>query len=334
MHVLEHFWYRTRPAHLLLIPLSWLFGAIAATRRQLYRAGWLRRERVPVPVIVVGNISVGGTGKTPLVVWLARYLQEAGYRPGIITRGYGGSEQLQQVFADSDPVLAGDEAVLLARRTDVPVFAGGQRVAAARALLAAHAKCDVLISDDGMQHYALARDCEIAVIDGERQFGNGRLLPAGPLREPRSRLASVDAVVVNGEADVPGVDARQWHMRLRATEFRNVRDPTWHATADELRGRPLHAVAGIGHPRRFFAQLQDMGLEFRPHPFPDHFAYGHEDLAFAGNDCVLMTEKDAVKCAAFAREDWWYLPIEADADPALGTLILAKLRSLNGRQAA
>ncbi|HTS54078.1 MAG TPA: tetraacyldisaccharide 4'-kinase [Burkholderiales bacterium] len=334
MHVLEYFWYRIRPAHLLLIPLSLLFAAAAAVRRWLYRVGALRRDRMPVPVIVVGNITVGGTGKTPSVLWLVDYLQERGYRPGVVTRGYGGWEKRQEVRPDSIPARAGDEAVLLARRGGVPVFADRDRAQAARALLIAYPGCDVIVSDDGLQHYALAREIEIAVVDAERRFGNGWLLPAGPLREPVGRLASVDAVLVNGDSMLPPGPAPQFLVKLAGESFRNLLNPEVLASAADLRERTAHAVAGIGNPQRFFAQLQQMGLTFRAHPFPDHFAFGADDLAFARDEVVLMTEKDAVKCSAFARENWWYLPVEAEIDPAFGNLIVAKLRSLNGRQAA
>jgi tetraacyldisaccharide 4'-kinase len=201
-------------------------------------------------------------------------------------------------------------------------------------LLQAHPSCDVLISDDGLQHYALARDVELAVVDGERRFGNGWLLPAGPLREPPSRLRRVSAVVINGDQDLPDVRAPRYRMRIAGEVFCNVSDPRRTATAAELRDRPLHAVAAIGNPARFFAHLKALSLGFRAHPFPDHFAFGADDLAFAGTETVLMTEKDAVKCSAFAKSSWWYLPVKAEVDPALGQMILAKLRSLNGRQAA
>jgi tetraacyldisaccharide 4'-kinase len=334
MRVLEYFWYRVRPAHVLLYPLSLIFATIAATRRALYRSGWRSGLRMPVPVIVVGNITVGGTGKTPLVTWLAEFLKDHGYHPGIVTRGYGGTEQVQEVRADSDPAVAGDEPVLLARRSNVPVFAGRKRPEAASALLRAHPQCDLILSDDGLQHYALARDLEIAVVDGERRFGNGLLLPAGPLREPVRRLSTVDAVVVNGDEDLPQLRVAQHRMRLAGETFCNLLNPDFRASAADLRGKTLHAIAGIGHPQRFFARLQQAGLEFRAHPFPDHFHFSADDLAFAGDDVVLMTEKDAVKCSAFARESWWYLPVEAEVDRALGALILDKLRSLHGRQTA
>jgi tetraacyldisaccharide 4'-kinase len=334
MRVLEYFWYRVRPAHIVLYPLSLIFATVAATRRALYRSGWRSSLRVRVPVMVVGNITVGGTGKTPLVTWLAEFLKDNGYHPGIVTRGYGGTEQVQEVRADSDPTVAGDEPVLLARRSNVPVFAGRKRPEAASALLRAHPQCDLILSDDGLQHYALARDLEIAVVDGARRFGNGLLLPAGPLREPVRRLSTVDAVVVNGDENLPQLQVAQYHMRLVGETFRNLLNPDFRASAADLRGKTLHAIAGIGQPQRFFARLQQAELEFRAHPFPDHFRFSADDLAFAGDDVVLMTEKDAVKCSAFARESWWYLPVEAEVDPALGALILHKLRSLHGRQTA
>jgi tetraacyldisaccharide 4'-kinase len=334
MQVLNHFWYRVRPAHLLLYPLSLLFAAVAAIRRALYRLGWQSSVRMRVPVIVVGNITVGGTGKTPLVTWLAQFLKDNGYHPGIVTRGYGGSEQVQEVRGESDPAVAGDEPVLLARRSTAPVFAGRKRPEAAAVLLRTHPKCDLILSDDGLQHYALARDLEIAVVDGERRFGNGFLLPAGPLREPVRRLSTVDAVVVNGDGTLPPLHAPQYRMKLAGATFHNLLNPDFHASLGDLRGKALHAIAAIGNPQRFFARLQQAGLEFRAHPFPDHFRFSADDLAFAGDDIVLMTEKDAVKCQAFARESWWYLPVEAEVDPALGTLILNKLESLHGPQAA
>jgi len=334
MRLFEYFWYRIRPVHLVLIPLSLLFGVVAALRRRAYRLGWLRSFRIGVPVIVIGNISVGGTGKTPVVLWLVDLLRESGYHPGIVTRGYGGSEQLQEVRSDSDARETGDEPLLLARRANVPVFAGRERPLAAQALLRAHPQCDVIVSDDGLQHYALTRDMELAVVDAQRKFGNGWLLPAGPLREPIRRLADVTAVVANGAGELTDVPAPRYQMRLSGTEFRNVRDPQQHTGAADFQGHPVHAIAAIGHPARFFSHLESMGLKLLRHPFPDHYAFTADDLAFAGEATLLMTEKDAVKCASFAKAGWWYLPVEAEVDPALGQLILAKLRSLNGRQAA
>jgi tetraacyldisaccharide 4'-kinase len=330
MSVIEHFWYRLRPAHLVLIPLSLLFGAAVWVRRALYARSILRSKRLAVPVIVVGNISVGGTGKTPLVLWLAELLRAQGWRPGIVTRGYGGTQRVQEVTPDSDPASAGDEPLLLARRSSVPVFAGRQRAAAACALLAAHPECDVLIGDDGLQHYALARDIEIAVVDGERRFGNGWLLPAGPLREPVRRLEQVDAVVLNGGGVLTKPGAVQHEMTLHGDSLVNVHDPQRVAVPAAFKDRPVHALAGIGDPQRFFQHLRRLGLTVRPHPFPDHHAFTPDDLAFAQDLPLLMTEKDAVKCRAFARESWWYLPVAAQVDPALATLVLDKLKRRHG----
>jgi tetraacyldisaccharide 4'-kinase len=331
---IEYFWYRKRPAHLLLVPLSLLFAAASALRRLAYRLKWLPAQRVSVPVVVVGNITVGGTGKTPFVIWLVQMLQRNGYRPGIVTRGYGGSETLQEVLPASDPKEAGDEPVLLSRRTGVPVFASRNRVHAARGLLHAHPDCNVLVSDDGMQHYALGRDVEIAVVDAQRAFGNGFLLPAGPLREPVRRLRTVDAIVQNGDSHMRGLPKPAFRMRLGGEVFVNVCVPERKASAVQLKGQTLHAVAAIGNPQRFFDELHRFGLQFRPHPFPDHFSFTEDDLAFTGKDTVLMTEKDAVKCAAFARETWWFLPIHAEVDAALGELILRQLSVHHGPQAA
>jgi tetraacyldisaccharide 4'-kinase len=332
MHIADRFWYRIRPAHLLLVPASWLFGAVAGTRRSLYARGILRRERMPVPVIVVGNISVGGTGKTPLVVWLARLLRDHGFHPGIVTRGYRGAGAVEPVPPDADPARAGDEPVLLAQRSACPVWTGRRRVLAARALLAAHPDCDVLISDDGLQHYALHRDLEIAVVDGERRFGNGFLLPAGPLRERVDRLEAVDAVVINGGAVIARLRARQYAMQLSGRRLVNLLDPGRSAGAEAFAGQTLDAVAGIGNPARFFAHLRKLGLTIRPQPFPDHYAFVPEDFAFAAEGPVVMTEKDAVKCRAFARSNHWYLPVDAQVDAQLGDDILDSLKA-HGRQA-
>lgn len=334
MRLSDHFWYRIRPAHLVLIPASLLFGLAVHLRGLLYRRGWLRIERLPVPVVVVGNITAGGTGKTPLVLWLAGWLRAHGWRPGIVTRGYGGSATLQEVTPQSDPARVGDEPLLLARRSQLPVYVGRDRAAAARALLAAHPACDVVITDDGLQHYRLARDIEIAVVDGERRFGNRWLLPAGPLREPVSRLGRVDAIAINGGSFLDGVRAPQYSMRLQGATFRSLRDPRLSAPPERFRDVAVHAVAGIGNPQRFFRQLRSLGLDVRPHPFPDHYAFAADDLAFAGDEPVLMTEKDAVKCLGFVRDNYWYLPIDADVDPQLAQRVADLLKSPHGPQAA
>ena len=311
---LERHWQRVTPLSAALYPLSLVFRAVAALRRAAYVRGLLRAQRVRVPVIVVGNIYVGGTGKTPLVLWLARFLRERGRRPGIVSRGYGGSAaHPSEVRGDTDPALSGDEPLLLARRSGCPVWTGRDRVAAARALLAAHPECDVVISDDGLQHYRLARDVEIVVVDGARGLGNRLLLPAGPLREPASRLDTADAVVVNGES-----------MKLAGSRFRNLRDGR-EAQPGFFQGKRVVAIAGIGHPPRFFAHLERLGLQFEAHAFPDHHAYSAGDIAFPDADAVVMTEKDAVKCARFASDKHWMLPVDAELDARLGELVLSKI---------
>jgi tetraacyldisaccharide 4'-kinase len=307
------------------LPFAVVFWLVVAARRLLFRTGLLRTTRLPVPVVVVGNISAGGTGKTPLAIWLCQWLREHGYRPGIVTRGYGGSGELREVFAHTAPAEVGDEPVLLARRTGCPVWAGRDRVAAARALLATHPDCNVIVSDDGLQHYRLRRDVEIVVVDGNRGFGNGLPLPAGPLREPRSRLAHVDAIVVNGPARN---DTSGYAMRLEGTRFRNLLDPGRLREAADFRGLPVQAVAGIGNPQRFFEHLRGVGLEFSARAFPDHHDFTATDLAFAGE--TVMTEKDAIKCERFARETFWVLAVDAQVDPRLGALVLEKLKAPHG----
>lgn len=330
MHWLERQWYRVGPFHPVLLPLSLLFGLIAAIRRALYRSGLLHSAKLPVPVIVIGNITVGGSGKTPLTLWLAQELLERGWHPGIISRGYRGAAVSPSPVSSGDSAqTVGDEPLLMARRALCPVWVGRDRPAAARALLQAHPECDVLLSDDGLQHYRLQRDIEIAVVDGARRFGNGFLLPAGPLREPPSRLGTVDAVVINGGAARSG----EYVMRLEGAAFQNLANPAATRTADDFRGVRVHAVAGIGHPQRFFDHLKSLGLTVQTHPFPDHHHYTPADLAFGDADAILMTEKDAVKCAAFANEKCWALRVDARLDPMLAHHILERIVP-HGRQTA
>lgn len=323
-------WSRFTSWQILLLPLAALFSLIVTLRHLLYRLGWLRSYRLPVPVIVVGNINVGGTGKTPLVLWLVEFLRGHGYRPGIISRGYGGRAcNPQSVSATSAPVLVGDEPVLLAQRAQCPVWIGGRRADVARALLGARPDCDVLICDDGLQHYALQRDVEIIVIDGIYRFGNGLQLPAGPLREPLSRLKSVDAVVVNGGGITPG----EYAMQLTGKDFHQLKQSVT-ATAGDFVGKRLHAVAGIGNPARFFTHLRNLGLQVVEHPFPDHHTYQPHELQFKDADAILMTEKDAVKCAAFAPPNAWALAVDAEVDAAFGNKILEKIRKRDGSKTA
>lgn len=325
MKSLERCWYSTR-APLWLLPAEGLFRLLAVLRRLAFRSGLRRSRRLPVPVIVVGNISVGGTGKTPLVVWLVQLLRKAGYRPGIITRGYGGAAQRwpQQVRADSDPHMVGDEPVMLARHCACPIAAGPDRVEAARQLLK-HGHCDVIVSDDGLQHYRLQRDIEIVVVDGARRFGNGHCLPAGPLREPLSRLKQVDVVVANGEALVGEVS-----MMLSPRGLRRLDDDTQCCGFESLAGESVHALAGIGNPDRFFSMLAAQGLTVIEHPFPDHHRFTPEDLAFADRLPIVMTEKDAVKCRAFADERMWYVPVEARLPDTLALRLLQMLKQSTG----
>ncbi len=325
--IIQDRWQGRSPLILLLMPLSWIYRLAAEVRNRLYDLRLLASRRLPVPVIVVGNITVGGTGKTPLVVWLSLFLQRAGYRPGIISRGYGGRAAVwPQVLApNSDPEEVGDEPVLIARRAGCPVVVGPDRVAAARTLLAAH-RCDVVISDDGLQHQRLARDIEIVVIDGQRRFGNGLLLPAGPLREPVSRLQRADVLITQGAAH-----AGERSMELRDTGLRNLASGKACAPS-EFAGKTVHAVAGIGNPGGFFARLRGLGLEVREHPFPDHYRFRPEDLRFGDDAPVIMTEKDAVKCERFARSDYWFLEVEVCPDPGVGALILELLKEKCGGQ--
>ncbi len=330
MHWLEQHWYRISALHLILLPVSVVFRLLSGLRRMLYRHGVLKSEKLPVPVIVIGNINVGGSGKTPLTLWLAQRLLDNGWHPGIISRGYGGSKSSPQaVYSTSSPDDVGDEAALMAQRMLCPVWIGHDRPAVAHALLSACPECDVILSDDGLQHYRLQRDVEIVVVDGARRFGNGCLLPAGPLREPVSRLKQADAVVINGGFAGPN----EFAMLLQGDTFYNLFNPGVTAQAADFLGQNLYAIAGIGHPGRFFAHLKGLGLKIQAHPFPDHHHFTSKDLDFAGADAVLMTEKDAVKCSPFANEKNWVLRVDAQPDPALAQLILERI-SLNGRQTA
>ena len=314
-------WYDGSPWLFFLVPVSWLFCLLVWLRRVTYRSGLRRVYRAPVPVIVVGNITLGGTGKTPLVIWLADFLRDRGYRPGIVSRGYRGksADWPRLVGADSDPALVGDEPVLLARRCACPVVVDPERSAAVRFLLARH-DCDVVISDDGLQHYALARDIEIAVLDGARRAGNGFCLPAGPLREPASRLGEMDMVVINGAAG-PG----EYSMQLRGGFARNLADPQLQVPLLSFGGRVVHALAAIGRPERFFQDLEAAGLDIQAHEFPDHHAFRKEDLEFSDDKPVLMTEKDAVKVAPFANARFWVVPVSAELAPAFGQRVLESL---------
>ncbi|MBI2307867.1 MAG: tetraacyldisaccharide 4'-kinase [Rhodocyclales bacterium] len=326
---LPRLWYRRGFAFQLLplLPLSWLFGVLSGLRRFAYRHGWLAAERLPVPVLVVGNLVAGGAGKTPLTLWLLEALRARGRRPGIVSRGYGAAADTPRLVApDDSPALVGDEPLLLARRSGAPVAVCRNRVAAARALLAAHPECDLIVADDGLQHYRLVRDVELVLFDG-RGAGNGRLLPAGPLREPLARLRHADAVVWNGSPSLalPAGAPPAFAMRLEGVAFHALADPARRCAAADLADRKLHALAGIGDPSRFFRQLEALGLSFVAHPFPDHHAYAAADLDFGADAVLLMTEKDAVKCAGLIAGEAWVLPVSAVVDDGLIETILEKL---------
>ncbi len=303
-------WYGTTRRGAWLLPLSWLFAGAAWLRRRLYGAGLLRSYRAGRPVVVVGNVTVGGTGKTPLVIWLVEQLRERGLRPGVVSRGYSGNAAAPRRVGPGDaPAEVGDEPLLIARRTGAPVAVGADRPAAVRLL---ERDCDVVISDDGLQHYGMERDAEIIVVDGLRGLGNGWRLPAGPLREPASRLAEATAVVVNGEGyERPGA----LRMQINPQRFIGVGSGESLA-AQALLGREAHAVAAIGNPGRFFQTLRDLGIVVRAHPLPDHAVPTPAQISFDDGLPVLMTEKDAVKCAGFAGPAHWYLEVGASFEPA------------------
>lgn len=323
MNAIQRSWDGWHGITLLLLPLSGLFCLLVSLRRRLYRLGWFSRHRLPVPVIIVGNISVGGTGKTPLVLWVAQRLIRMGLKPGILLRGYGGGSPggPQEVTPQSRATEVGDEAVLIKRHLACPVFIGRDRAEAGERLLSAYA-CDLIISDDGLQHYALQRDLEIVVVDGGRRFGNGLCLPAGPLRETASRLDQADLVIVNGQG------------RQGEFSFRVMGDRAYPLGGGEPRslptfiGEPVAALAGIGHPERFFQMLRDAGLAPVCHAFPDHHPYQAEELRSISTATVLMTEKDAVKCELFARPNYWVVPAAAEPDSAFQAAFETKIRRL------
>lgn len=309
------------------LPLAVLYAGATGVRRGLYRHGWLRSVRLPVPVVVVGNISVGGTGKTPLVMALVEGLRDRGFAPGVVSRGYGGSAHSPRLLdARPDPATVGDEPALIRLRTGAPVAIGADRPAAARLLL--DRGVDVIVSDDGLQHYRLARTVEICVVDGARRFGNGHLLPAGPLREPVARLAGVDFVVCNGGTPQAG----EVPMRVDVHDVVSLGEPACTRPLGDFAGMRVHAVAGIGNPDRFFAALRAWGIGVMEHPFPDHHRYVAGDLDFGDDRPVLMTGKDAVKCGALAARTCWSVPATARVPPSfLDALACAITARLNPR---
>lgn len=319
--------WRTAP----LLPVSWTYRAVLAGRELLYRLGALRTERLAVPVVVVGNLIVGGSGKTPLVIALVDALARGGMQPGVISRGFGrAGDAVLDIDIGTAPTLSGDEPLLIRRRTGRPVVVGRDRAAAGRALLARHPEVDVIVADDGLQHLRLGRDVGIAVFD-DRLAGNGHVLPAGPLREPLTRLSQVDAVVMNGLTKPPFAAAT---MRLRQLPLRRLGQPAQTSEPAQfaaMHGPRIAAVAGIGNPQRFFSALAVAGIDAVPHPFPDHHAFVAAELAAIEADAIVMTEKDALKCESFADERLWVAPVDATIDRVVIDMVLEKVL---GRKAA
>ena len=311
------FWTRRGAIAWLLWPVSLAFGLAVLLRRILYSLRILGSEHPGIPVIVVGNVTVGGTGKTPLVIAIAEFLAKNGWTPGVVSRGYGGTATAPHAATiGSDPREVGDEPVLIARRAGCPVWVGPDRVQVAAVLRREEPKVNVLISDDGLQHYRLRRDVEIAVVGS---FGNGFLLPAGPLREPRWRLKTVDRVMT---------------PRLEGDTVHRMTDSRERQPLKVFAGKKVHAVAGIGDPTRFFLHLEEAGLEVVPHPFPDHHPFTPRDLEFDDEAPVLMTEKDAVKLRSAPRPNWWVLPVTAKLDAAFGAWLLGRLDEWRRSKAA
>lgn len=322
------FWYRRGLLPWLLWPVSMVFGMAVALRRILYFLRVLKSVHPGIPVVVVGNLTVGGSGKTPLVIWIAEFLKSRGWSPGIVSRGYGARiTEPRAATVAAEAAEVGDEPILLSRRSGCPVWVGADRVQVAARLRAAHEDVNVLVLDDGLQHYAMRRDVEIAVVDA-RGLGNGFLLPAGPLREPRSRLRSVDAVVSHASS------TRGYAMRLEGDVLHRMTDARERQPLKAFAGQRVHAVAGIGDPNRFFLHLGKAGLKVVPHPFPDHHPFTPRDLEFGDDAPVLLTEKDAVKLRSVARPGWWVLPVSAQLDPAFGTWLLGKLDEWRRSKAA
>lgn len=330
---LQRRWYEDRPPPWWTLPLAALYGWVVRVRRAWYRRGWLRARKLPVPVVVVGNIVAGGAGKTPLAIALVETLRARGFKPGVVSRGYGGTARAPMLLdAQPDPAVVGDEPALIRMRTGAPVAIGAERPSAAMLLLGEGV--DVIIADDGLQHYALERDAEIGVVDGARGLGNGRLLPAGPLREPAARLDEVDFVVCNavnedgasarGNPPKPAMESAI-PMRLHGDIARDLRNGSGRPLAS-FAGTRVHAVAGIGHPPRFFDALRAAGIDVIAHPFADHHRYTPADLDFGDGLPVLMTEKDAVKCRALAQANWWSVPVTAELPEPFFDAVVARLR--------
>lgn len=321
-------WYRGSPWLVALKPLASLFRRQSEKRRLAYQSGAKAIWHAPVPVIIVGNITVGGVGKTPLVAALVQLARDAGFKPGIVSRGYGGKAPHYPflVVADSEATQVGDEPLMLARRCACPVVVDANRVEAVKYLLE-NSDCDLVISDDGLQHYALGRDMEIAVLDGVRGLGNGLFLPAGPLREGPERLGDVDWIIVNGGQLRLKQDSQL--MQLKPSRLVNLSNGKVEPV-DALVDEEVHAMAGIGNPERFFTTLTKLGYRLQRHAFADHHAFVSGDLPVNDGKAIIMTEKDAVKCAQIADERCWYLSVEAELDNEFKTVFQRQLKDLSG----
>lgn len=313
-------WYSKNIFSILLLPFSWIYSVIIFIRRQLYCLNILKSCSFEVPIIVIGNITVGGTGKTPLVIALANFFKKNHYKPGIVSRGYGRTSRHPAFIpgAGISPAQLGDEPILIAQKTHCPVVVDHNRCRAVETLLKQY-NCDIVISDDGLQHYALNRDIEIAVIDGQRRLGNNYCLPAGPLRESKKRLSAVDFIAVTGE-----IEQGEYPIHIMTQSIYNLVNPEQILDVKTLQ-EPVHAVAGIGNPQKFFKSLRQLGITYIPHIYPDHYLYQQSDFNFLDDSIVIMTEKDAVKCQEFADHRYWCLPIEAMATE-LQNAVLEKLQ--------
>ena len=319
-------WKNRNPIALLLWPISLVYCAIASLRRLVYARGLVPVAQFSQPIIAVGNLTVGGTGKTPFTIWLANYLSEHGFNPGVVSRGYGRQDMSKSLMvnANSDPMEVGDEPLVIAKRTRVPVAVARNRSDAVRLLLE-KTDCDIFVCDDALQHYSLAADLSIALIDAKSRFGNGYCLPAGPLREPRSRLNSVALKLVKGEGR-----GTEHSMRYQIAQVINVKDNKKKQTAEFLHGRKITAVAGVANPDNFFDMLQDLDIEFTGISFPDHHKFTDKDfISIDKSDVTLvMTEKDAVKCQKFARDNWWYVAIDTTVSEQFVAILSDKISEL------
>jgi len=324
MKSLPHYWYSSNKIVWLLLPLSWLYCSVVTVRRWLYKINWKKSFTADRPIVVIGNIVAGGSGKTPLLIAVCKYIKAKGFSPGVVSRGYGGTlSGIKQIEANDSADLVGDEPLMISRATDVPVVVGADRAGAVKELLSRN-ECDIVFTDDGLQHYRMARDIEIAVIDDQRMFGNGYCLPAGPLREPVSRLQETDLLVYS---NVMKQSSEQCSYQLKMVGVRRL-DSADVLPIESLAGKTVHAVAGIGHPERFFATLRTADITMIEHAFDDHHRYDVEDFSGWQHDCIIMTEKDAVKCSGFDLSDAWVLLVEAQLSSVLIEQLDKKLMPL------